>query len=146
MSRGVVETEGDTESEAGSRLRAVGTEPDVGLELMNPEIMTRAEVRCLIDGATQAPLTHFLLAGAGGEKGKEPIHTYNSLVPVVPVGQVRPPFPCPSQTVPFALCALGGPASWGLLGFPTHTYRDMGALRGASEALLGSRHTLPTAC
>ena len=34
------EREGDTESEAGPRLRAVSTEPDAGLELMNPEIMT----------------------------------------------------------------------------------------------------------
>ena len=33
-SGGGAEREGDTESEAGSRLRAVGTEPDVGLELM----------------------------------------------------------------------------------------------------------------
>ena len=32
--------EGDTESEAGSRLRAVSTEPDAGLELMSHEIMT----------------------------------------------------------------------------------------------------------
>ena len=32
--------EGDTESEAGSRLRAVSTEPDAGLELTNCEIMT----------------------------------------------------------------------------------------------------------
>ena len=40
MSRGGAETEGDTESEAGSRLRAVTTEPDVGLELTNHEIMT----------------------------------------------------------------------------------------------------------
>ena len=32
-------SEGDTESKAGSRLRAVSTEPDAGLELMNPEIM-----------------------------------------------------------------------------------------------------------
>ena len=31
---------GDTESEAGSRLRAVSTEPDAGLELTNHEIMT----------------------------------------------------------------------------------------------------------
>ena len=31
---------GDTESEAGSRLRAVSTEPDAGLELTNCEIMT----------------------------------------------------------------------------------------------------------
>ena len=34
------ETEGDTESEAGSRLRAISTEPDAGLELTDPEIMT----------------------------------------------------------------------------------------------------------
>ena len=30
----------DRESKAGSRLRAVSTEPDVGLELVNQEIMT----------------------------------------------------------------------------------------------------------
>ena len=40
MSRGGAETGGDPESKAGSRLRAVGTEPDVGLELTNHEIMT----------------------------------------------------------------------------------------------------------
>ena len=34
------EREGDTESEAGSRLRAVSTEPDAGLELMDREIVT----------------------------------------------------------------------------------------------------------
>ena len=34
------EREGDTESEAGSRLRAVSTEPEAGLELTNCEIMT----------------------------------------------------------------------------------------------------------
>ena len=34
------EREGDTESEAGSRLRAVSTEPDMGLEPTNCEIMT----------------------------------------------------------------------------------------------------------
>ena len=38
------EREGGTESEAGSRLQAVSTEPHVGLKLTNPEIMTRAEV------------------------------------------------------------------------------------------------------
>ena len=32
--------EGDTESQAGSRLRAVGTEPDVGLEPTDREIVT----------------------------------------------------------------------------------------------------------
>ena len=40
MSRGGAEREGDTESEGGSRLRAVSTEPNVGLELMDREIMT----------------------------------------------------------------------------------------------------------
>ena len=40
MSEGEVEREGGTESEAGSRLRAISTEPDVGLELVNWEIMT----------------------------------------------------------------------------------------------------------
>ena len=37
--------EGDTESEPGSRLRAVSTEPDMGLELPNYEIMTQAKIR-----------------------------------------------------------------------------------------------------
>ena len=40
MSGGGAEREGDTESEAGSRLHAVSTEPDVELEPMNCEIMT----------------------------------------------------------------------------------------------------------
>ena len=34
------EREGDTESEVGSKLRAVSTEPYAGLELTNHEIMT----------------------------------------------------------------------------------------------------------
>ena len=34
----------------------VSTKPDAGLELMNREIMTWAEVRHLTDWATQAPL------------------------------------------------------------------------------------------
>ena len=34
-SRGGAEREGDTESEAGSRLRAVSTEPDAGLKPTN---------------------------------------------------------------------------------------------------------------
>ena len=37
---GVGQREGDTGLEAGSRLSAVGTEPDVGLELTNCEIMS----------------------------------------------------------------------------------------------------------
>ena len=40
MNRGGAEREGDTESEAGSRLWAISTEPDVGLELTNRGIMT----------------------------------------------------------------------------------------------------------
>ena len=40
MSRGGTEKEGDTEAEAGSRLRAVSTEPDAGLKLANREIVT----------------------------------------------------------------------------------------------------------
>ena len=40
MSRGGAEREGDTESEAGCRLRADSTEPDEGLEPMNHETMT----------------------------------------------------------------------------------------------------------
>ena len=43
-SGGGAEREGDTGFEAGSRLRAVNTEPDAGLEPTNREIMTRAEV------------------------------------------------------------------------------------------------------
>ena len=39
MSREGTEREGDTESEAGSRLSAISTEPDAGLELTDCEIM-----------------------------------------------------------------------------------------------------------
>ena len=52
------EREGDTESEAGSRIWAVSTEPDTGLELTNCEIMTWAQVRGLTDWAIQAPCTY----------------------------------------------------------------------------------------
>ena len=44
MSGEGAEREGETESEEGSRLRGVSTEPDTRLELTNHEIMTRAEV------------------------------------------------------------------------------------------------------
>ena len=40
MNGGGAEREGDTESEAGSRLRPISPEPDVGLELTDPEILT----------------------------------------------------------------------------------------------------------
>ena len=40
MNRKGAEREGDTKSKAGSRLQVVSTEPDVGLELTDCEIMT----------------------------------------------------------------------------------------------------------
>ena len=40
MNEGGSEREEDTESEAGSRLRAVSPEPDAGLKLTDREIMT----------------------------------------------------------------------------------------------------------
>ena len=49
MSRRGAEREGNRESEAGFRFRAVSTEPDMGLELTNLEIMTGAEISGLID-------------------------------------------------------------------------------------------------
>ena len=61
MSRGGSKRGGDTESKAGFRLRAVSTEPNVGLQLTNHEIMTWAEVRHSTDWPIQAPLSdlHF---------------------------------------------------------------------------------------
>ena len=56
MNGGGSEREGDTESETGSRLWAVSTEPDAGLELTYHEIVTWAEVGRLTHWATQAPL------------------------------------------------------------------------------------------
>ena len=53
---GGAEREGDTESEAGSKLWAVSTEPDAGLELVNREILTWAKVGRLTEWATPAPL------------------------------------------------------------------------------------------
>ena len=50
------EREGDAESKATSRLRAVSTEPDTGLEPTNREIMAWAEVGRSTDRAPQAPL------------------------------------------------------------------------------------------
>ena len=56
MSGGGAERETHTESEAGSRLWAVSMEPDMGLEIMNCEVMTWAEVRQSTDWATHVPL------------------------------------------------------------------------------------------
>ena len=52
VSRRGAEREGDTKSEADSRLSAVSTEPDTELEPMNHKIMTWAEVRRSINFAT----------------------------------------------------------------------------------------------
>ena len=49
------EREGDTEWEAGSKLWAVSTDPDAGLELTDREIMTWAEVGRSTHWATQVP-------------------------------------------------------------------------------------------
>ena len=70
-SRGGTEREGNTASEAGSRLRAVSTEPHTGLEPMNREITTWAEVWCSTDGATLVPQLGFLLRGATFPKSAE---------------------------------------------------------------------------
>ena len=40
MNGGGAERKGDTESETGSRLRAISPEPDASLELMDREIVT----------------------------------------------------------------------------------------------------------
>ena len=60
-SRGRAERRGDTESEAGSRLWAVSTEPDAGLEVMECEIKTWSEVRCSKDWASQASQVFFFV-------------------------------------------------------------------------------------
>ena len=49
------EREGNTESEAGSRLWAVSTEPNAGFRFKNCKIMTWDKVGRLTDRATQAP-------------------------------------------------------------------------------------------
>ena len=54
--RGGAGREGDTESKAGTRLRAVSTELDAGLEPTSREIMTWTKVRCLPHWANQVSL------------------------------------------------------------------------------------------
>ena len=67
---GVAEREGDTESKAGSRLRAISTEPDVGLKFTNLEIMTWAEVRRLTNpDARFLFLTRCATEGCSNHKG-----------------------------------------------------------------------------
>ena len=57
MGEGQREREGDTESEAGSRLWAASTEPNAGLQPTNHKIMTWGEDQRLTNWATQVPPT-----------------------------------------------------------------------------------------
>ena len=60
MNGGGAEREGNTEWEAGAMLWAISPEPEAGLELTDPEIVTWAEVGRLTDWATQVPLPFIL--------------------------------------------------------------------------------------
>ena len=71
------EREGDTETEAGSRLWAVSTEPNAGLKLTDRKIMTWAEVGCLTDWATQVPRMG-LIFNMVSKGWKEPNHVENA--------------------------------------------------------------------
>ena len=62
---GGAEREGDAESQAGPRVWDVSTEPDVGLEPTDREIMTWAEIEGLTDWATQVPKA-FIFSFANG--------------------------------------------------------------------------------
>ena len=59
MSRRGAERDGDTESEAGSRLRAVSTEPGTGLKLKSHEIMSQSRTLNRLSHPA-APLTLFI--------------------------------------------------------------------------------------
>ena len=61
MSGGGAEKEEVTESQAGSRLWVVNTEPNTELKPTNCEIMTWALVGRLTDWATETPQVSFLL-------------------------------------------------------------------------------------
>ena len=80
VSRGEAEREWDTESEAGSRLRAVSTEPHAGLKSTNRKIMTWAEVGRLTDWATQAPQVIHGFLTAGGVSAPNPYFIQGSSV------------------------------------------------------------------
>ena len=59
VSRGGAERGSDTEWETGSKVWAVSTEPNTGLELMNRKIMTWTEVGRLTDWATHTLLAFY---------------------------------------------------------------------------------------
>ena len=64
MNGGGAEREGDTESEAGSRLRAISPEPDAGLEPTDCEIV-RTLNRLSHPGAPETFLKYHQLASSG---------------------------------------------------------------------------------
>ena len=68
VSGGGAKREGDTESEAGSRPRAVSTEPNAGLEPANRDNMTWAKVGHSTNWVTQMPppTQHFWFQGQQG--------------------------------------------------------------------------------
>ena len=67
MSGGGADREGDTEWEAGSRLRAVSPEPDAGPELPDREIVTWLKSDAQPTAPPRRPnLKHFLRAGWTG--------------------------------------------------------------------------------
>ena len=110
----IFESEGETECDGGrgrergrhriwvtgSRIRAVSTEPDVGLELTNCEITTWAEVGRLTVWATQAAHTLFL--------------NVPSSVLEKPRGKKRPSFPVLPLAWPLIerLGYWGGSSEW----------------------------------
>ena len=68
---------GDTESEAGSRLRAVSTEPDAGLELTNREILPEPKSDAQPTELPRHPdisMDHILRAAALGFAGPQEPH------------------------------------------------------------------------
>ena len=69
--------EGDTESKAGSKIWVVSTEPDMGLEPANCEIITWTEVRCLTYWGTQAPWGCIILVHLQHNPCKEGISQFN---------------------------------------------------------------------
>ena len=87
---GETEREGDTESEAGSRIWAVSTEPDAGLKFVNHKIMTWAKVRCPTYWATQEP------------QDIEYFHKVRQGIPIVSFVPIPYLFPPPEVTIPLS--------------------------------------------
>ena len=65
------EREGDTESETGSRIRAIGPEPDAGLELPDREIVTWLKLDAQPTAPPRRP-SHFYFKKDIGKLGHTP--------------------------------------------------------------------------